>query len=170
LHVLDEILLPESNLGEACREFLVRARLLAGPRAIEVRIYGDPAGHARSHVGASDWELVKQYLAHAPDIRYSMHVPSSHPAVKDRVNAVNAMLCSTMGERRLLLDPGCTFRCARPGYFARGRRHRVLFRRRVRPFARSGKPRRRSLPAASEAVECVGNTPMRYRPAPLWGA
>ena len=106
LHVLDEIVLPESNIGEACNEF-VRARLLAGHRAIEVRIYGNLAGSARSHVRASDWEIVRQCLARETDIRYSMHVPSSHPAVKDRVNAVNAMLCSTMGERRLLLDPGC---------------------------------------------------------------
>jgi hypothetical protein len=33
--------------------------------------------------------------------------PPSHPAVKDRVNAVNAMFCSTLGERRLFLDPRC---------------------------------------------------------------
>ena len=107
LNVLDEIVLPHSNLGEVCNEFVRRARMLAGPRALEVRIYGDPAGQARSHVGASDWEIVEQCLSRHPDIRYSMFVPSSYPAVKDRVNAVNSMLCSTIGERRLFLDPGC---------------------------------------------------------------
>jgi hypothetical protein len=53
LNVLDEIVLPDSNIGEACQEF-VRVRLLAGNRAIGVQIYGDPASSARSHVGASD--------------------------------------------------------------------------------------------------------------------
>ena len=107
LNVLDEIVLPNANIGEACQEFVRRARLLAGHRALEVRIYGDAAGSARSHVGASDWEIVRQCLAREIDIRYSMYVPSSHPAVKDRVNAVNAMFCSTLGERRLFLDPRC---------------------------------------------------------------
>src|ERR1700704_216122 len=46
LHVLDEIVLPDSNLSEVCHEFVRRARLLAGHRALEVRIYGDPAGNA----------------------------------------------------------------------------------------------------------------------------
>ena len=34
-------------------------------------------------------------------------VPSVNPAVKDRVNCVNAMLCNHAGERRLLIDESC---------------------------------------------------------------
>jgi hypothetical protein len=37
----------------------------------------------------------------------SHHVRSSNPAVRDRVNAVNAMLCNHQGERRLLVNPCC---------------------------------------------------------------
>jgi hypothetical protein len=107
LNVLDEIVVLESNIAEASQEFVRRARRLASHRGIEVRMYGDPAGSARSHVGASDWEIVRQCLAREINIRYSLHVPSAHPAVKDRVNAVNAMLCSTRGERRLFVDLGC---------------------------------------------------------------
>lgn len=33
-----------------------------------------------------------------------MCVNNANPAVKDRVNAVNAMLCNTYGERRLLVN------------------------------------------------------------------
>ena len=106
LNVLDEIVLPDSNLGEVCNEFARRARDLVGLRRIEVRIYGDPAGSARSHAGNSDWEIVRQIL-NREGIDYSMHVASSHAAVKDRVNAVNSMLHATDGVRRLLLDTGC---------------------------------------------------------------
>jgi len=107
VNVLDEIVLPNSNVVEACREFVRRAHLLAGGRLSGVQIYGDPAGHATGHVGASDWEIVRQFLAAEPSLRYAMNVPSRHPAVKDRVNAVNGMLCSHSGERRLFLDPKC---------------------------------------------------------------
>ena len=37
----------------------------------------------------------------------SYHVPNSNPAVRDRVNAVNGMLCNQQGQRRLLVNPGC---------------------------------------------------------------
>lgn len=41
LNVLDEIVLPDSNLGVVCNEFVRRARRLVGNRAIQVRVYGD---------------------------------------------------------------------------------------------------------------------------------
>jgi hypothetical protein len=35
------------------------------------------------------------------------HVPKVNPAVKDRVNCMNAVLRNTVGENRLSVDPGC---------------------------------------------------------------
>jgi hypothetical protein len=35
------------------------------------------------------------------------HVPSANPSVRDRVNAVNGMLCNSQGTRRLFIDPRC---------------------------------------------------------------
>src|SRR5205085_2741981 len=32
---------------------------------------------------------------------------SCNPAVKDRINCVNALLCNSLGERRLVVDPHC---------------------------------------------------------------
>ena len=32
---------------------------------------------------------------------------TSNPAIKDRVNAVNALLCNVSGKRRLFVDPKC---------------------------------------------------------------
>ena len=107
IFVLDEIALANSNTPEACEEFVERARKLADGRQIPVRVYGDPAGAARSTAGKSDWLLVKEYLGRCPDLKATYHVDAAHPAVKDRVNAVNAAFRSSTGERRLFVDSKC---------------------------------------------------------------
>jgi hypothetical protein len=72
-----------------------------------VRIYGDAAGAARSTAGRSDYEIIRQFFRLQSDFQVSHHVRSSNPAVRDRVNAVNAMLCNHQGERRLSVNPCC---------------------------------------------------------------
>ncbi|MEN6537415.1 MAG: hypothetical protein ABFD89_27430, partial [Bryobacteraceae bacterium] len=39
--------------------------------------------------------------------RFQFRVPKANPAVRDRVNLVNALLHSARGESRLLIDPRC---------------------------------------------------------------
>jgi hypothetical protein len=107
LRVLDEIVLPDSNIAEACHEFKRRTEKWTERGRLSVAVYGDAAGNSRTHAGASDWELVKQYFRN--DSRYALtfHVPSADPPVKDRVTAVNALLKNSLGEVRLTLDPKC---------------------------------------------------------------
>jgi phage terminase large subunit len=38
------------------------------------------------------------------DVKYHR----SHPAIRDRINAVNSALCSSTGERKLVIDPKCS--------------------------------------------------------------
>ena len=110
LNVLDEIVLPHSNTQEACRVFESRARELSGGRNIQLAVYGDPAGNAgnTAAAGQSDWNIVQEFLSRCPGIQASYHVPSAHAAVRDRVNATNAMICAQSGERRLYVDPKTT--------------------------------------------------------------
>ncbi len=108
VNVLDEIVLPDSNTMEMCAEFERRlAELTRRAWNVNLRVYGDPAGAARSTTGKSDWLIVREHLGRIPGLQVSYHVPSAHPAVKDRTNAVNGMLCSSTGDRRLFLSPSC---------------------------------------------------------------
>jgi hypothetical protein len=108
VRVLSEICLPDSNIREACAEFAKRAGVYAESRGqIRVNVYGDAAGNARTHVGASDWELVREYFRHDSRFVLNFKVPSADPPVKDRVTAVNSMLCNSLGEARLFVDPKC---------------------------------------------------------------
>jgi hypothetical protein len=136
IHILDELILPESNTQAACEEFLERTRQWttapklpaldpdAGeaaeelldeiarqlqPRPINVYVYGDATGEQRrTSAHRTDWQLVKSFFGRNTD-RYNagFRVPTSNPLVKDRANCVNAMLRNHAGEYRLLIHPRC---------------------------------------------------------------
>ena len=38
---------------------------------------------------------------------FTIKVRNAHPAIRDRINAVNSRLCSTTGVRALYVDPQC---------------------------------------------------------------
>jgi len=136
VHILDELILPDSNSPAACEEFLERTRpwttapelptlnadagelaeqLLEEtarqlqPRPLNVYVYGDATGD-RDQTSAyrTDWQILKNFFGRYRDrYRAGFRVPSSNPRVKDRVNCVNAMLRNYVGQRRLLVDPKC---------------------------------------------------------------
>lgn len=62
-------------------------------------IYPDASGKNRETNNASESDLSLLRKA-----KFEVKVNASNPAVKDRVNAMNAMLCNTYGERRLLIN------------------------------------------------------------------
>jgi hypothetical protein len=107
VNVIDEIVLSDSNTLEACQMFAERMQQAYPGRVIDVQLYGDAAGGARSTVGKSDYQIIREFFRTQPQYRVSYHVPRDNPAVRDRVNAVNAMLCNQQGLRRLSIDPRC---------------------------------------------------------------
>lgn len=62
-------------------------------------VYPDASGENRKTNNASESDLALLRKA-----KFEVKVNASNPAVKDRVNAHNAMLCNTYGERRLLIN------------------------------------------------------------------
>ena len=104
--MLDEIVLHNSNTLEMWEAFVSRVRGW-GPPPYTIRIYGDAAGEARSTSGHSDYEIIRRFFRTQTDFKVSYHNKSSNPLVRDRVNAVNAMLRNDQGERRLLVNPRC---------------------------------------------------------------
>jgi hypothetical protein len=97
-YVIDEIQLYSSNTDELAAE--IKSRY---PKS-KIWIYPDPAGAAKSTKsgGRSDHDI----LANAGFIVKS---PRSHTPVRDRINAVNARLCSAAGVRHLFISPKCKY-------------------------------------------------------------
>jgi len=109
--VLDEIVLADSNTVAACQEFFHRTTpwLARSYLPIQVDVYGDATGDARrSSASRTDWQLVRDFFARNGNrYRPVFHVGSSNPAVRDRVNCVNAKLLNQAGEKRLKIDLRC---------------------------------------------------------------
>jgi hypothetical protein len=102
LHVVDEIRLGTSSTPEVCEEFVRRYALHRG----KVWVYGDASGRRRTTTSAySDYELIRRFFRN--DSRFELLVRQSNPAVRDRINLVNARLKSADGRRRLFVAPRC---------------------------------------------------------------
>jgi hypothetical protein len=99
--------LSDSNTLEACEMFVERMQALQPAGPVEVKIYGDAAGEARSTAGKSDYQIIREFFRTAPRFRTSIHVRSANPPLRDRVNTVNSLLCSSQRQRRVSIDPRC---------------------------------------------------------------
>lgn len=65
----------------------------------EIAIYPDASGENRKSSNASETDLALLRKA-----GFKVHVNSRNPAVKDRINSMNGMLCNTLSERRLFVN------------------------------------------------------------------
>lgn len=109
VEVLDEVCLPNSNTGEACEEIDRRLREMCGRYDVTLEIYGDPAGKARhtSQVSGSDWDIITNFFRSRKQYDTRICVKSKAPAIKDRINAVNKMMCNTLGEVQIHIHEKC---------------------------------------------------------------
>ena len=65
-------------------------------------VYPDPAGNNRSSArGESDVQIFREWGFNRILFR------SKHPPVRDRIAAVNRLICSAAGHRKLFVDPSC---------------------------------------------------------------
>lgn len=111
VRVLDEIFLRDATTEDACREFLRKTQEWAKYRPITVQIYGDASGYAGKTSGQTDYEMVQRFFARESNYRVQIcsHLRErrANGGVRDRVNAVNGMLCSVSGDQSLFIDPRC---------------------------------------------------------------
>ncbi len=95
-HIIDEIVLPNSNTQEMMQEI---NRRYGGREGI---VHPDPSAASRktsAPVGETDLTIIER--AGWPVYRNSPY------KVIDRINSVNAMLLNAHGQRRLLISPRC---------------------------------------------------------------
>ena len=96
LHAIDEISIYGSNTNEMCEEIKNR---YPGENIV---CFPDPSGVQRktSANGKTDISILQNAGFRV------LHRPR-HPAVRDRINAMNSMLKNAEGERRFFVDPKC---------------------------------------------------------------
>lgn len=99
IRFIDEIYVRNSNTVECCDVFKERyPNHNAG-----LILYGDASGRARhTDSNVTNWKIIEDELG-----RYGItkRVPPSNPAERDRVNAVNGMICNSKGLRRVQVNP-----------------------------------------------------------------
>jgi hypothetical protein len=117
VQVLEEIVLPGSHTAAWLEVFLSRTAAWADAcgHPLEVQWFGDSTGGATTpnSGGDSSWSIVTRFMANRQNYQSRFLYAKKNPAVIDRVNAVNALLCSfgdghkRAGDRRLFIDPAC---------------------------------------------------------------
>jgi hypothetical protein len=104
VNVLDEIVLGRASTQDACREFAARY----SSHRSGLIVYADATGQrSQSAAGTSDIQVLKDFLRTGEYGNVSFKIPSSNPAVRDRVTLMNAKLESADGRRMLRVDPRC---------------------------------------------------------------
>jgi hypothetical protein len=102
LYLLDEIVLISAVSRQSAMEFVSKYKDHENKL---VYIYGDPAGRAgEKHGHKSDYDDIEDVLR-ANGWKFERRVSMSHPAIKDRQNAVRAKICTADGGRSLFVNP-----------------------------------------------------------------
>lgn len=101
VRVIDEVFIRNTNTVECCEEFKKRY----ANHNSWLYLYGDASGQARhTDSNITNWKIIETELSGYRPIR---RVPTHNPAERDRVNAVNAIICNSKKQRRLFVNPNC---------------------------------------------------------------
>lgn len=100
--LLDEIVLESAVSKQSAEEFVVKYKDHGNKM---VYIYGDPSGRAgEKHGHKSDYNDIEDVLR-LNHWKFERRVRPAHPAIKDRQNAVRAMIKNAKGAIRLFVNP-----------------------------------------------------------------
>jgi len=102
VYLMDEIVLISAVSKQSALEFVDKFK---DHENKTVRVYGDPSGrNGEKHGHASDYTDIEGVLKEH-GWSYSFRVARSHPAIKDRQNAVRAKVRTADGKRTLFVNP-----------------------------------------------------------------
>lgn len=106
IEVLEEVVLPNSNTYSACEVVITQLAAYREGHALYVEIYGDAAGTQRTaNSKKTNWQVVSDHFQLHTWLQPKFIRRKDNPNITDRVNAVNAMLKSADGTRRMFVDP-----------------------------------------------------------------
>jgi len=99
VHVIDELFIKNCDTRQACLEFKNRYPNHNGGLVL----YGDATGRARhSSSNITNWKIIESELS---IYGITTKIPTRNPAPRDRVNAVNGLICNSRDQRRVLVNP-----------------------------------------------------------------
>lgn len=101
--IFDEIQIPDSNTQEFLDEVYLRLHKWGIPKR-QVIVYPDPAGGAGNTIatgGKTNLKIIENING------FHMKVKRAHPAVADRINSVNRLICDNLGQRHIFVSPQC---------------------------------------------------------------
>jgi hypothetical protein len=102
IYFLDEIVLESAVSRQSALEFVEKFKDHINKK---VYIYGDPAGRSgEKHGHKSDYTEIETVLRQA-GWNFERRVKKAHPAIKDRQNAVRALILNANGDIRLYVNP-----------------------------------------------------------------
>lgn len=100
--LLDEIVLESAVSKQSAEEFVEKYKNHDNKM---VYVYGDPSGRAgEKHGHKSDYNDIEDVLR-LNHWKFERRVRPAHPAIKDRQNAVRAMIRNAKGEIRMFVNP-----------------------------------------------------------------
>jgi len=99
VNVIDEIYLGNSNTMECCQEFKNRYP----NNTMGLDLFGDATGKARhTSSNVTNYQIIEDELRL---YNVTNRVPRSNTAERDRVNAMNGVICNSKEQRRLFINP-----------------------------------------------------------------
>lgn len=100
--IVDEIVLESAISRQSAMEFVEKYK---DHQNKTVFVYGDPAGRAgEKHGHKSDYTEIEDVLRQN-SWKFERRVKPAHPAIKDRQNAVRALIKNAKGDIRLFVNP-----------------------------------------------------------------
>ena len=111
IEFFDEILIKnnastESAVSIFCDRYFELMKKKRDRGLVQVNIFGDSSGQARTTAGDADYISIRDVLR-ARGIPYVGNVPESNPLVRNRLNSVNAALKDRGNETKVLISPKC---------------------------------------------------------------
>lgn len=101
-YLLDEIILDSAVSEQSALEFVDKYKDHLNKHVL---IYGDPAGRAGEKHGQESAYTQIEGVLRSSGWKFTRLVEKSHPAIKDRQNAVRAKVCNANRERSLYVNP-----------------------------------------------------------------
>ena len=89
-----------------CEKYFAWMKHNRDNKRVQVNIFGDSSGKARTTAGDSDYVIIRETL-NTNGIPWTGYVPDENPRVRDRLNTVNGALQDRGNATKVFVDPRC---------------------------------------------------------------